>query len=303
MISSKDISVVIQGPIDHNEFKDVISSIRRNLPSSEIIISTWKNQKLTDNQYDNIIFNDDPGGFKDKISQKFTNNLLRHIKSSLSGLYLCKSKYVLRMRSDLILMSDNFLNFYSKFKLRNDNYKIFSKQIITSSFFSKKFLYYKGLIQPTPFHISDWIHFGLTDDIIKLYSASIPNEPIQSQYFDTTFQNINKTNLFHCSHQYAPEQFLLSNLVYNLYNIKFEHYLDYNRYIIEKSEEIIANNFIILSPYHFKFYCTKKKNGTDYYRLWSKYPFLLPKNIKRGLYSYKVFLDDYNKYVVFRKRL
>ncbi|WP_304473454.1 WavE lipopolysaccharide synthesis family protein [uncultured Desulfovibrio sp.] len=297
-INKEDISIVVQGPIDDKNFMLVYKSIRMIFPLSRIIISTWEGQdiKITDNNT-KIIFNADPGAYKDTINKNFTNNLLRHIVSSLAGLMSCNTKYVLRMRSDLLLQSDDFIKYYNIFDKRNSAYKLFEKRIITSTFFSKKFLSYRKLIHPVPFHISDWIHFGLLEDLIEYYSSTVPKEPEQSHYFDDKFLGINKVNLLHSSHQYAPEQFLLSYLAYKKFNVKFDHYLDYNRYNILESEKIIANNFIIISPYQFKFYCTKQRNGNDRYRLWSKYPFLIPSTLRRGLYTYREFTNDYKKYM------
>lgn len=297
-INKEDISIVIQGPIDVKNFMPIYKNIRNIFPISKIIISTWKGQNIERvDKNTNIIFNTDPGAYKDTLNKNFTNNLLRHIVSSLSGLMSCNTKYVLRMRSDLLLQSDRFIKYYNIFNKINSKYKIFRKRIITSTFFSKKFLSYKNLIQPAPFHISDWIHFGQLEDLIEYYSSSIPKEPEQSQYFNDKFLRINKVNLMHCSHQYAPEQFLLSHLVQKKFNIKFEHYLDYNRHNILESEKIIANNFIIISPYQFKFYCTKQRNGNDKYKLWSKYPILIPNTLRRGLYTYREFTNDYKKYL------
>ena len=92
-INKEDISIVVQGPIDDKNFMLVYKSIRMIFPLSRIIISTWEGQdiKITDNNT-KIIFNADPGAYKDTINKNFTNNLLRHIVSSLAGLMSCNTK-------------------------------------------------------------------------------------------------------------------------------------------------------------------------------------------------------------------
>lgn len=41
MIDSADISVVVQGPVNYEQTKECLKSIRKFLPKSEIILSTW----------------------------------------------------------------------------------------------------------------------------------------------------------------------------------------------------------------------------------------------------------------------
>lgn len=46
MIDSKDVSVVLQGAIDYRCTSDVVRSVRKFLPDSELIVSTWKNDRF-----------------------------------------------------------------------------------------------------------------------------------------------------------------------------------------------------------------------------------------------------------------
>lgn len=297
MIQASEISFVIQGPIEKNIISNVTNAIRKLFNGSKIIVSTWEGTSYFDFEYDDVILNVDPGGINDKNCPTFTNNLLRHLVSSQTGIARSNTKYTLRMRSDLILTSNNFLSFLTKFSKRSHKYQLFEQRIITTSFFSKKFLLYKNEVHPTPFHISDWIHFGLTSDIKKLYAAPLPEEPKQSHFFAYNPYIGTKTNLLGCSHQYAPEQYITYYAFSSKFCKKFSHYMDYYRDIIEISEKFVANNFIILNPSQFSFFCAKKNTGKDRYRLWTKYNFFMPVALKRGLYRYEEFIYDYKKYI------
>ena len=46
-ITSRDISVVVQGPIHKGRTKKCLQSIRKNLPEAEIILSTWDDNCTT----------------------------------------------------------------------------------------------------------------------------------------------------------------------------------------------------------------------------------------------------------------
>jgi hypothetical protein len=63
MISDKDISVVVQGPIhkQDNLTKRVLESVRTHLPNAELILSTWKGSDVDGLDCDVLLLNDDPG--------------------------------------------------------------------------------------------------------------------------------------------------------------------------------------------------------------------------------------------------
>lgn len=298
ILNTKNISVIVQGAIDKENTPKCLKSIRKYLKGSTIILSTWEGSDISDLDYDVLIENKDPGGFKDLLVPTFTNNTLRQIISTQNGLKAVKTSYVMKIRSDLIFESSHFLKYLNEFQNTDERYKVFNKRIIGCSFFTKKFLSSGYKHHPVPFHISDWILFGLTQDLVKFYDIELPKEPDFSSYFAKNKNLSKKINLLTCSHQYAPEQYIAYSAFSKYYKepIKFENYMDYNKDNIMLSEHLIANNFIILSPDQFKFYCGKNNTGTDYYKKWSKYPSLIPYDLWFGLYRFDVFLDDYKKY-------
>ena len=85
MINSNEISVVVQGAIDKENTPKCLKSIRKVFPQAEIILSTWEGANVEGLDYDEVIFNKDPGGVKDPFVPTFTNNLLRQMVSTKSG--------------------------------------------------------------------------------------------------------------------------------------------------------------------------------------------------------------------------
>ena len=123
MISSKDISIVIQGAINPTETPKCISSIRHNLPEAEIILSTWEGSDTSNLDYDKLVLNQDPGATS--ITKKIKNNMNRQLLSTQNGLKIAEKKYVLKLRSDLILSNTNFLKYFDKFQSRIEDYEPF----------------------------------------------------------------------------------------------------------------------------------------------------------------------------------
>jgi hypothetical protein len=102
-ISSKDISVVVQGPIhkQDNLTKRVLESVRTHLPDAELILSTWKGSEVDGLNYDILVENHDPGTINNFLSG--SENFLRQVTSTFSRLQASSRKYVLKSRTDVLL--------------------------------------------------------------------------------------------------------------------------------------------------------------------------------------------------------
>ena len=292
MINSKDISVVVQGPISGEITSKCIKSIRQILPEAEIILSTWKNTDVSQIDYDKLVLCDDPGATLLCVRHKkqIYNNMNRQLVTIKEGLKLANRKYILKFRTDLILTNANFLDFWNKFQCRSNEYLLFKHKIIVPTLFSRiKIDFGKHTWIETPFHVSDWWFFGLNEDIKTFFlDTEIAEEPYFTEYFSDK-KNVDKNNPYgKVKHRFSPEQyFTYSCFSRNFKDIKMEDATDLNDEIIEKSRKCIINNFIILEY---------KQSGIYL----PKYPF--SKNEKcsgnqyLGLYNFNKFEKEYKKY-------
>ncbi len=247
MISSKDISVVVQGAVDYKNTPKCLASIRKWLPDSEIILSTWENSDVEGLDYDILVLNQDPMGLYNRANNTI-NNVNRQIISTFNGIKKSSKKYILKIRSDLQLKSSKFLIYFDKFPVRISDYSIFKNRIIVSTLFTKRYLDYSSKI-PVPFHLSDWFQFGEREDIYRLW-----NIPLANQENDIAVnKNIEKC-FYNCwiNDRYTPEQFIFYNSINNSGKYKnkilFSNMLDLNSTVIGFSEQVIMNNFILKSP-------------------------------------------------------
>lgn len=298
-IDTKDISVVVQGAVDKMNTPKCIHSLRKHLPGAQIVLSSWVGTDISNLLVDDIVLSADPGGFKDKLCTTFTNNTLRQIVSTQAGIKKAVGKYILKIRSDLIFRSCDFLKWFTAYPDHNLEKPVFSQRIIFSSFFTKAFCSTETVDQPLPFHVSDWFVFGTAEDIRFLYDIDLPQEPYNSWYLsEINYQSV-KPNLLGATHRYAPEQYIFYSACAKVYpEIKFDHYMDYTRENIQWSDRLIANNCIILDPWQSKFICGKKKAGNDRYKRWSLLPFTLPKTLVKGLYLNSKFNELYKQYCI-----
>ena len=244
IINSHDISVVVQGAIDRVNTSLCLSSVRKYLPDAEIILSTWEGSSVRDLDFDILIFNKDPGPIVSRLNGT-VDNTSRQIISTIEGIRQSKRQYVLKLRSDCVLNSNSFLDFFRLYPQRNKFYSFFKKRIIASTLFSKRFLDRNSLI-PTPFHISDWFHFGCKEDLLLLWDIPIISDE------DYDIYNYGLEGAYSglwMSSRYSAEQYILFNSVIKKYkNVNFDNMLDFNSENIGFSERFIANNFILKAP-------------------------------------------------------
>ena len=141
MIDSKDISVIVQGPINKKETPKCLKSIRKFLPEAEIILSTWQGTDISNLDYDILVLCEDPGTtlIEEFTHKKTYNNMNRQLVSTKEGLKKATRKYAMKLRSDLIFTSDRFLEYFNKFEARGNNYNLFKHKILTD-------VYLQGLI-------------------------------------------------------------------------------------------------------------------------------------------------------------
>lgn len=287
MIKSKDISVIVQGVVN-NDTHTLLKSIRKNLLFSQIILSTWEGSDVSRNSglYDILVLNKDPGAviFDDKENK--SNNLNRILVSSQNGIAKATRKYVLRLRSDLILKNANLLKLTDDFEVRNSDVSLFKQRIFAYDIFSIKYDEKKQIKQRMLFHISDWCHFGLKEDLQELFNVPKVIEPEFSRYFEFHKKEVNDV---HASRiwKMSPEQYITFENAKKIFkNLNFENYLDINNENISLSEDFIINNFIVYSSQQWGIYPLKKQYKN------------IRMNIKNPITYYSNFeqLKDYKKY-------
>ena len=292
MINSTEISVVVQGKIDEIETPKCIKSIRKHLKGAEIILSTWEDSNIEGLDYDILILNEDPGAVVFTTGVTVYNNLNRQLVSTQEGLKRASRKYILKLRTDLILTNNNFLNYFDMYQERCDEYKLFERKIIIPTLYSRKFItkHRTNEKKYIPFHPSDFFLLGLNQDI-KKYFMDTPsvNEPEYSNYFKDK-PELSKRRAFDVAwYQYPPEQyFALSCFKRHFPDIKMDDYSDVDFRNIRQSEIVMVNNFIILEYaqhgiYMNKYKFSKKESQTGFFDA-------------SGLYFQSMYLADYKKH-------
>lgn len=282
-IDEKQISILVHGPIEDKRqlTKKVLEKIRKLFPNSPIILSTWENSNLKGIEYDKLVLNKDPGaeyfnalpdatdskkhkGHKEfYIGEKFyciypkKNNVNRMLTTIKNGLEQVETEYVLKIRTDILLKNKKFLNYWDKYKKYDEKYKIFKHRILNNAIYAQLAHVMKSGIQFLPFHMSDWIHFGYTEDVKLLFSCPLQSDESAYYYWNNRIRK-QYDPFLDAQWQYPPETYILSTLAKKyISNIQFEDSDDYNKENMQHSYRIIANNFVMLDDDQLAFELSK----------------------------------------------
>lgn len=269
-----DISVVIQGPVYPGITVKTVQNVMEKLPGAQVIVSTWEGADVSELPDGiDIVFNKDPGGTPLYDNPLIFNSANRQIVSTMGGLRKATRKYTIKMRSDMFFENLNFLKYWDKYQKRGPRYKFLEHRIITSTSFAPN-----PHREPKPYHPSDWFFFGLTDDMIDVFDSPLCPEPETSRYFETHKRPIVKYDSWiPALTQYATEQYIWVAFIRRHIDLDFKHCFDIERGNIERSEEIFANNVIMLDVRDIGYGSYKHKNiknGFDLTFMYSHYEWL-----------------------------
>lgn len=290
--SSKDFSVIIQGPIigkkndpiEKQLSQECIKSIRKNLPDAEIIISTWIEEETEHLDFDKIVFNEDPGAitYNDFELKNVYNNNNRQIVSTYNGLKLATRKYAIKMRADFRIENTSFFDFIGKYTAYN-KYPFFKQKIIVSTYFSRN-------PEKTPllYHISDLFQIGLTEDLKNLWNIDCQPEPETTRaipYSKKIWNDPFRHNKYKM--RYASEQYIWFAFAKKMnLDLSLKYFCQVPIRLISKATISIIDNFIILSPEQIGLY--------------------IPERLIHGekkLYTFKEWFNLYNKICVKKSNL
>lgn len=242
-IDTKDISVVVQGAIDKEYTPLCLKSIRKYLPESEIILSTWEGSDVDNLDYDVLVLSKDPGAKMHKPVFQIYNNCNRQLVSTQKGIEKANKKYTLKLRTDALLINNTFLEYFYKFPNINKKYQIFKNRVIVSSIYSREFS--EETHFSMPFHPSDIYFFGLSEDIKDYFIKTKLLKNIELAGYFVKYNNL--TPFDNHIWKMAPEQYLCSSWLKNKFSdIQFDDWTDFNYINYTKGLNILYNNFIFL---------------------------------------------------------
>lgn len=297
-LNDADLSFVVQGPIVTNSegkppvysTNEVLLSIRKNFPSAEIVLSTWKNSNVEALLYDLLVLNDDPGPLTINGANYNVNRL---IESTVNGLNSCKNDYVVKTRTDIIFTSNALLTKIKNIIPINGRYKLFQKKILTTNFYVRDPLKSNVL-----YHPSDILLMGKKNDVLSLFNHDL----VAINDFKNT-----KGEIF--PNKVVNEQYLFIQTIKKAHNLDiiYSMYWEYKGIKnLVRSENFIFKNFLLCSPQQLgvafpeKLYASSPE--LNYSNRALKWYHLIKSNIVTDFVFFRI-IRAYKYYLMNNKRL
>ena len=234
----ENLSIIFQGPILEHFTLKAIKTTRDIFPESELILSTYSGYDLSDylDYVDQIVTIDDPGFDYEVFNfydHKLRTNTFRMISTSLNGIEKSNKDFVIRLRSDTILLNREILNMYISKAVQGME---FTKKIMVSKIMDETYL--------DEFFIGDWFQMGLRRDLYKLYIAA----------YNLALSNQISKEIFILNSRIVPEYFLWNSLHKDFHFLglkeNYKFFINNNIFLMNNSN----NKFILVQKYpsHFK---------------------------------------------------
>lgn len=238
-LSAKDISVVVQGKIEEKYIHRCLSSIRKYLTGAEIVLSIWKDDlpMVNDLDFDQLVVSDDPGAFPLNKENKQLNNVNRQIVGTQQGIKAATRKYILKFRSNMCLKGDNILRFYQRHCSKADHFK---QRMLALNYYTRN-----PRVVPMPYHLSDWVLFGLAEDVCNYY-GNVTLQSIEDGLWYKKHENHAPLFLYVYA-RFAPEQHIFMSWLKTIKDININEYFDTNDDNIILTEELLSKDFIIMN--------------------------------------------------------
>lgn len=272
-----DLSIIIQGPIEHGisvvtQLPITLSlclSIKRLLPRAEVILSTWADEDVKGIPFDVLVQSHDPGpqGLLDGF---VTNNVNRQIITTRAGLQTAGRKFAMKIRSDIELLGTEFLEKLPLIPRISGDEAIFSHKIIANNLSSRNA---RAVEKRMPghwllFHPSDHLHAGYTSDLSFLWDISLQSEQDATYYLNTFRPNKYRDNELS---RLTPEQFVFISAMNKVRYVEFPHYASQNEELLKLSEKYLNTNFCHMPdrilPIRFQKYHTQHHFSYDWMRI------------------------------------
>jgi len=298
-ISSKDISVIIQGDI-RAEIHKCLKSIKKHLPEAEVIISTWQSCYTIDLDCDIIIKNIDPGA-PDNLPVKWkSNNTNRQIVSAINGIKKATRPYILKLRSDFYLKSKDFIEIFCSDYINNlvqdKKYSFTQKRILIPNYFTRN---PRQTNWNYCFHPSDLWLFGLREDVEDYFDV-----PLMNKYCT---RKENKT----VHYRFGEQHIFLEFLKKHNFKVQMETAFDNTIELQNETIKALLNNFFIvddrrsgikLAPKFYQANLDENKyytmNTREYYHLYREFyssSEKIPSIFKKGTKEYYSNIVEYKR--------
>jgi hypothetical protein len=170
------------------------------------------------------------------------NNINLQIVAAQAGLEVASGRYTLRIRNDMIFASDKFVAFYDEnYALPRSFASLLKQRVMISPLFTLN----PFTMERLPFHFSDWFHFGLTEDIRRIWD--VPEMSLRDAIYHNTHRHAQHSNSLERKFRvrFAVEQYISFNFLSKMMPTLRLSYINEPE-TAERSMEILLSEFLVV---------------------------------------------------------
>lgn len=184
----KEVTFCIQGAVSYssagiNQTEKLIKSIKYFYPQSPIIFSTWENENVEFANVERLVFSKDPGSGLRYKNRDERNNINRQIISTFSGLQEVKTKFVVKLRSDLLIENRQLGKILLRIPTTVESpITVFKNYVIVLD----RLTFNPAKKSNLALHVTDMLQAGLTSDVYKMWELPLMTETEENFYLDAS---------------------------------------------------------------------------------------------------------------------
>jgi hypothetical protein len=243
MISTTEVSVVVQGPVSAVT-ASTLRSVRTHLPGAELILSTWEGTDCSGLDADLVVISSDPGSLISLGPHNLSSdsvNVNRMIDSSIRGLAAASREFVVKLRSDAMMEHGGCLELMSDLAPVEGDWKLFEHMVAVSSVYTRD-------PEKAPsgcFHPADTVQFGHLEDLRLLWD--VPHMPAADAVYFPYEEERPMWSM--TSVRYYAEQWVFLAALRKRHEVHFEHRNDLSSATVDASHRSLVQNFVVLEPW------------------------------------------------------
>lgn len=262
-IKDEELTFVVQGPIDATTNLKSVQELMKDLalffPNSPIIISTWDCVEAKRLPGDvKVVINQDPGAEIVVDKTNTLNNVNREIISTINGLKEVRTRYSVKLRSDLRVRNSGILKALNSRPSRvvSTVYDVLQEFVLITNVTTVNPRYRMRL----PHHPCNWFFAGLTTDLRKIWG--IPLMPLEwFRWFESNPWPKDNWHQESYLSLYRPESYIWSSFIRSYKSLVFSHCFDSSEENVRESEAYLARNLQMLTNHKLGIYSSKHKNS------------------------------------------
>lgn len=212
-VKMQDLSFCIQGPVERNSYGEnltqkLVASIKHFYPNSPIIFSTWDSEVVDSLEGVTLVLSKDPGSGLRYKNRPEKNNINRQIISTCAGLNSVKTRFVVKMRSDLLVENRRLAKIVEKLpKTPSNSYSVFENYVIV---LDRLTFNPNKKINPL-LHVTDMLQAGLTTDVRRMWDIPTMTS-VQENYYENVDPVLASRVANHLP-QFRAEQYFWNELI------------------------------------------------------------------------------------------